>query len=395
MNMNRVNSSSSVNNFYSENKADAREVFKKFQAIADNKNGDWGDENIDVQFDEKANLGQANHTANAFRRLFCWTEGSRDAVHANNKVRTALVNAVMEMCNVENFFDLPDDVLEAFKGSSALDANSDLMLVEKDTGIEVKKPREWELKSEGGGDVTPKVYQARSGRPLSVRRIKAIVNATVKFVNGRNQEDQNEGPKPLNESLESLNEGSEPLKVAKIKPEVCYKDSILSNEEIMQLEIIRGNNKACKEVLDCINNPSKTIDEKILKLEDWFNNKMYWDANQFLTPKMKPLFKKKPVVFEDVVRILILGSMNLACQTKPGLLLLDYNTDPALDVRQLTTTEIIRMIDTNDLSNPLTLTRTMVKFKTCFEGISETSQENEIKTALTNFQTGVRSLVKK
>ena len=128
--------------------------FEDFKGFTENL-----EEGVQVQIGDNRHLIVADRTASQLSRALK-TRSSAEARAANNEVRTALLKAVLVKCNVDSFAALPPSVRAQFSGTK-----------EHYTGL----GSDMALEGEG-------VHaHATSGRPLSVRRITAIVNATTEY----------------------------------------------------------------------------------------------------------------------------------------------------------------------------------------------------------------------
>lgn len=110
-----------------------------------------------VQYGEDGQLGNGTHDAGALSRAIGITEGAKNAITANNRVRQDFLDAVKTCCGCDGkpFAELPPEVLAAFKGTHASSEAGDLGLNE-------------------AGRVT-------SGKPLTARRIRAVLSAVQTF----------------------------------------------------------------------------------------------------------------------------------------------------------------------------------------------------------------------
>ena len=118
-------------------------------------------EGVRVQLSgDRSRLIVADREAGALSRALK-TDSSAEARAANNDVRTKLVKMVMRLCGVSNFNALDRTILAQFSGTK-----------EHYTGLGS------DMALGGTGEQTA----ATSGRPLSVRRITAILNATTEWL---------------------------------------------------------------------------------------------------------------------------------------------------------------------------------------------------------------------
>lgn len=110
-----------------------------------------------VQYGEDGQLGNGTHDAGALSRAIGITEDAKNAITANNRVRQDFLDAVKTCCGCDGkpFAELPPEVLAAFKGTHASSEAGDLGLNE-------------------AGRVT-------SGKPLTARRIRAVLSAVQAF----------------------------------------------------------------------------------------------------------------------------------------------------------------------------------------------------------------------
>lgn len=115
-------------------------------------------DNRKVEISNDGRITLATKTASAISRMFAITENARTAIENNNRVREAFVSALKRQFNVQNFSDLPTTVKAALVGSHAKTADGDF-------GFDAQ------------GHVT-------SGKPLTARRISAVLNA-VKEINNQ------------------------------------------------------------------------------------------------------------------------------------------------------------------------------------------------------------------
>lgn len=113
-----------------------------------------------VEISQGGRITLATKTASAISRMFAITENARTAIENNNRVRDAFVSALKRQFNVQNFSDLPTTVKAALVGSHAKTADGDF-------GFDAQ------------GHVT-------SGKPLTARRISAVLNA-VREINNQTE----------------------------------------------------------------------------------------------------------------------------------------------------------------------------------------------------------------
>ena len=137
--------------------------FLMFREFAQNN-----EENMRVQLGQggERRLIQADRKANVIERAFNLTEKAQAARAANDEVRTALLQSVLRVCGASDFSELDPTIQAQFSGTQ-----------EHYTGV----GSDMALQGEG-----VHAY-ATSGRPLSVRRITAIVNATTAYIDGKNR----------------------------------------------------------------------------------------------------------------------------------------------------------------------------------------------------------------
>lgn len=110
-----------------------------------------------VEMTKDGGFALAKKTASAISRMFALTENARTAMENNNRVREAFVDALKRQFNVQDFSSLPTAVKAALVGSHAKTA-------EEDFGFDAQ------------GHVT-------SGKPLTARRISAVLNAVEEINN--------------------------------------------------------------------------------------------------------------------------------------------------------------------------------------------------------------------
>lgn len=109
-----------------------------------------------VEVSKSGEVVLATKTASAFSRFFN-TAGSRAAIAVNNNARESFVNALKIQFNVASFAELPASIKAALVGSHAKSA-------EEDFGFD----------AEG---------RVKSGKPLTARRISAVLNAVNEYNN--------------------------------------------------------------------------------------------------------------------------------------------------------------------------------------------------------------------
>ena len=107
--------------------------------------------NTCVQMTRGGKVQEARHTAGAVARFFHATENARNAIAINNDTRQAFVDALMRQFNADTLLDLPPAVQRALVGTHAKTLTGDFNF-------------------DPQGNVT-------SGRPLTARRIRAVMAA--------------------------------------------------------------------------------------------------------------------------------------------------------------------------------------------------------------------------
>lgn len=135
--------------------------FLQFQNFA-NENAahqDWG---VQLAQGKEWRLIKADRESNVFARTFNLTESAHTARAANNDVRTQFLKSVLRVCGVSRFDQLDETIRAQFSGTQ-----------EHYTG-------------EGTDMALDERGEATSGRPLSVRRITCIVNATKAYIETKN-----------------------------------------------------------------------------------------------------------------------------------------------------------------------------------------------------------------
>ena len=147
-------------------------ILQRFQAATAN----MADDQI-VQYGDGDQLGNGTRTAGALSRAIGITQDAKNAIAANNRVRQDFLDAVRACFDNSPFAELPKEVLAAFQGTHASSAAGDLGLVD-------------------AGRVT-------SGKPLTARRIRAVLSAVqtckskeafVKTIYGNLQRGNNKYP---------------------------------------------------------------------------------------------------------------------------------------------------------------------------------------------------------